>query len=275
MVIIYTNQNEELQIQIGIDYEKSISISIMDLIIHGLKNILKKHFTNKEIKENLSIWISEIEEELILREVDSTHNQLILSSFRSFQQILSNFPESNHQLKINNLCKQQENILNQNSIDYSFLFNDVFFDNVKLSFENQSINHQKQKHQTSCTIACLAMLSNRSYNDVFKEIKNKYKLKNKFYTGLNIWKDYLVNYGLELDDEKNVFEWKDVPDFALCIVQGSKINKNSMVDFSHAIIVRKQHGLIWILDPYKDKIIYDFWNYPLSLKSYYEIKKSQ
>lgn len=101
----------------------------------------------------------------------------------------------------------------------------------------------------------------------------KYKLNRFFSTNENQWKEYIGEYGYSLGEMKKVNSWKCVPDYALCVVQGSIYYQNVTRDIQHAIVVRRQNGLISILDPSLDKIKYDFWNYHLTLKECYEIIK--
>lgn len=272
MIILYSNTQNELMVEIG-TINKSFAFYISEIIMSGLENVLKKKFTAKEIKDNMMEWSENLKQEMYFREIEYERYEKIYHEIHHINVVLNDLNHEKKIIDLNQLKKYQNKILNNQTIDIEKDLLNIDFENIKLFFDNKEIKHIKQKHRTSCTLACLATITNQEYDKVFKELKMKYKLNRFFSTNENQWKEYIGEYGYSLGEMKKVNSWKCVPDYALCVVQGSIYYQNVTRDIQHAIVVRRQNGLISILDPSLDKIKYDFWNYHLTLKECYEIIK--
>lgn len=273
MVIFFTTLENEQKIEIG-TIEKSFVFSMWEIIIKGLKNALAEKFSENEINENFSTWYKEFEQELLYKELCSTNNEQIVGNLVHSSIVLENLPpDSNYCVTLNELNTYQKKLKNGENFDISKDFFTHFdSSNIQLTYKDKTISCIKQKHKTSCTIACVAMVTRQDYDKVFKEVIKTYKLKRYFSMNEEQWREYLAKYNYLLGEKKIVEHWRDVPDYALCVVEGQQYNKKTVKDIKHAIVFRRQHGLIWILDPGKDKPQYDFWNYSMRLCECYEIK---
>lgn len=273
MLILFTNIQNELMVEIG-THERSHVFSIMSLLLNGLKNSLNEYFSEEEINNHFNEWYSELGQELFTREIGIERNEKIVSKLVYSNIFLNDIPkDSEFKVNITQVENYQNHIIENENLNIGKnLFRDIDVSQYELSFNNKKINCIQQEHKTSCTIACMAMIVGKSYKEVFKEITKKYQLKRYFSTNEKQWNEYLKEYGYSLGEKKNVSYWKDVPDYALCIVEGTQYNKYSSRDFRHAIIFRRQHGLIWLLDPDSDKPKYNFWDYKMALRETYEIK---
>lgn len=272
MVILFTNMQDELMVEIG-TIEKSHVFSIMHLLLNGLKNSLSQYYTEEEINENFNEWSYDLGQELYLREINIKQNDIMFSNLTESRQVLENLPKnSNHTITINQLIDYQKQIISNNKMDLkTCLFPEV--NNLELSYKGQKIKFVKQQHKTSCTIACMSMITGEDYNKVFNKMREKYQLKRYFSTNEIQWTDYLREFGYSLGEKQKVHYWKEVPDYAICIVEGTEYYKKSTKDIRHAILFRREHGLIWLLDSEFETPIYDFWNYHMNLSECYEIKK--
>ena len=101
MVILFTNMQDELMVEIG-TIEKSHIFSIIHLLLSGLKNGLSQYYTEEEINENFNEWSCELGQELYLREINIKQNDIIFSNLTETRQVLENLPKnSNHTITIN------------------------------------------------------------------------------------------------------------------------------------------------------------------------------
>lgn len=273
MVILWTTLDNEQKVEIG-SIEKSFAFSMKDIILKGLKNVLSEKFSEDEINESFSTWYNELEKELSYKELCSNYNEKVVGNLVYSSIFLDNLPsDSNYSVTLNEVNQYQKNLKNG---EYANISKDFFtnFDSskIELTYKEKIISCIKQKHKTSCTIACVAMVTGQDYDKVFKEVTKTYQLKRYFSMNEDQWREYLGKYNYSLGEKKIVKNWKAVPDYALCVVEGTQYNQKTVKDITHAIVFRRQHGLIWILDPGNDKPQYDFWNYNMRLKECYEIK---
>lgn len=273
MIILYSSLQNEPMVELG-TIQKSFAFYMSDIMINGLENVLKSKFTEEEVNENFQQWSEDLKQEMHLREVQYEYYEKIYYDIHGVNIVLNKLTYQKNAINLKQLQDYQNKILNNDVIDIEKdLLSNIDLDDIKLSFDNKAINHEKQKHKTSCTLASLAMITHQPYDKVFKELTTRHQLKRVFSTNETQWKEYLNEYGYNLGEMKKVCNWNDVPDYALCVVYGSNYYQKVTREILHAVVFRREHGFIWILDPGLDKIKYDFWNYNLGLTECYEITK--
>lgn len=274
-VIVFENDSGSM-IEISIE-DKSFVLSFDDIIIQGFSNLLKQQLNEKEFEVYSCILQNELLSELAMISNERKLNESIVNNLNHIQKIIDQIPQGDkYSLDISSLKNIQQKILNTDCYQHDILkdiINEEKFNDIKLSFKNHELKHVKQKHKTSCGIACLAMITNQNYGTVFKEVKKQFGLKRKFFSDEKIWTAYLKNYGYECKEMVKTLNWNDVSDMAIAVLKGySYTEKYGSQDCYHAIIFRRQNGIMFFLDPDQDNILYDFWNFKMYLDGYIEIK---
>jgi ABC-type bacteriocin/lantibiotic exporter with double-glycine peptidase domain len=107
----------------------------------------------------------------------------------------------------------------------------------------------RQRDYSGCGIACVAMLSNKTYREVKKQLYKQPKFKGKkigFYTEYSDIEKLLSNFKLRLSKIKKTNRWSKIRKRALVAVNYRKIKKSS---YWHWVVFEKEKQGLFILDP--------------------------
>ncbi|KAB2310678.1 hypothetical protein F8A87_08310 [Betaproteobacteria bacterium SCN2] len=107
----------------------------------------------------------------------------------------------------------------------------------------------KQKDKTGCGIACVAMIANRSYEemkDAFAEILNWSTRREEYYTLAKDLGKALKKYGIRAKEKKSGC-WDDIQGTAI-------VGVNRRKKHFHWVVVVKDNHRFLILDPEKNEV---------------------
>ena len=103
------------------------------------------------------------------------------------------------------------------------------------------IQHIIQKHKTSCGIACVAMVTGKSYQEALLEARSHFRFTTNYLTWYRHRKKLLEINGLILKPLAKTDDWSSLPDFAFVITRNKKRG--------HCIVFRRYEGVGYFYDP--------------------------
>ena len=115
----------------------------------------------------------------------------------------------------------------------------------------KEIKYIKQEDDSGCGLACLAMLTGMSYNEVKKRLKLKIfsKESNEFYTNFHQTIRCAKILGLSLNSRKRNTEWKSIETNAIV---STDYTKGKTKYWHWVVFVRNKNGW-FVYDPHETK----------------------
>lgn len=239
----------------------SIKISMADLIALGLKEHLKilgldatdetiqheanyiaehKKLNYEQFHEQQNI-VAHLKYNLMHLEDQIQYGNPILPHIYSYLQIIVEQKNPNYQASLNQITQQFPPILELN-----------------YQVGKHTLKRVRQKHKTSCGIACVAMITHIPYETVLEDAKKLFKWKRRHFktTGTQLVA-LLAHYGISNIEYIIDCSWPSCTNLAIAVI-------NNINGCGHWVIFVRDNGKNYILDPdHEQPLRIDFWNMAL------------
>jgi ABC-type bacteriocin/lantibiotic exporter with double-glycine peptidase domain len=113
------------------------------------------------------------------------------------------------------------------------------------------VKRVRQDHRTGCGIACIAIISEKTYQEamvIAKDVLDWSNSKRSFYTQSDDLKKILKSMGFFSQRNRAIRKWSSMPNLAI-----AAINYNQSTGHWHWVVFCRDHEGEYVLDPLSKK----------------------
>lgn len=258
--------------------DKTLSFSMLDIIVSGLKEQLKllgETADDKYLYYQAQIILDQQKSEIKEHNNNaSIANHIIDGSYHLKQQLKYGNKSLEHIYHyLNNIVENHSQYIPsiQNLCDY-FPFEHTISlpQKIEINDKQYSLEHVKQQHKTSCTIACLSMITGVNYQDILNTTRELFNWsKHRSHLGLNIdeIQKLLLHYNISHNKYQTSNFWKECSNLTLAIIDSSFGLDNQL----HTVVFFRKDGRDYVIDPFtNENVRIDFYN--MRLEGFFKIE---
>lgn len=128
------------------------------------------------------------------------------------------------------------------------------------------IKHIIQKHKTSCGIACVAMVTGKTYKEAILQARNNFTFTTNYLTWYRHRRKLLELNNIILKPLAKTEDWSSLPDFAIVITRNKKRG--------HCIVFRRYEGIGYFYDPEEKEVKSNDYKAKMKLIGFEEVVKA-